>query len=265
MKTRTLNLSLGNPFSVAMSLLSLKAPQEIIPLFVLFVAVSAEWLSKWHEEIPYTLFEADFQIRKLLRFVERNTDYSLIVASSMGQAAVQESEKIENEVLITNVGRLMDFLGIRRDEWSPSLAMQPQVVVRCKSQASINLLKGVSKISVNSKFTEVKSIGDQHFKIQLGPNLANQESLSVKMNGETTDPELLGISLVHLQDAAGANAYHVPEGVLITYRHPVNADTETSKAGGWNKISTTDVAPSLLANFGVDRPSYMKSTDLFRF
>ena len=59
-----------------------------------------------------------------------------------------------------------------------------------------------------------------------------------------------------------ANAYHVPEGILMHYSPKSYMDL--SHIEKWKNISALDFAPSLLEKFSLDVPSYMSGdTKLF--
>ena len=55
------------------------------------------WASKWNGEIPFAMGEADLQIRDLMKFVESDQRYALVVVTSMGQAAVDLGD-LEDDV-----------------------------------------------------------------------------------------------------------------------------------------------------------------------
>ena len=73
---------------------------------------------------------------------------------------------------------------------------------------------------------------------------------------------MIGIENVHLQDASGSYAYHIPEGILMHY-NPTNFQKLTNNDDDWTTISALDFAPSILKKFSVDLPSYMINENLF--
>ena len=72
------------------------------------------WLKQWAGEIPHAVKVANFQLQKLIDHCNE-TDSELIVCSSMGQAAVENVEPLESEVLITNLKKLMSYIGLVSD------------------------------------------------------------------------------------------------------------------------------------------------------
>ena len=58
-------------------------------------------------------------------------------------------------------------------------------------------------------------MGQNILKIEIG--ISNQKELDVYFDQIKKNPLDFGLKLISLQDAAGANAYHVPEGILLVY------------------------------------------------
>ena len=216
------------------------------------LAFDDDWLGDWSGEIPFTMREADHQLGTLMSFVERNPDYMLCVATSMGQAAVQGKERVDRKVMIMGFKRLMESMDVPSDQWQKRPAMVPQYNVYVADKFQDSFLQNIGALKVNGRQIDVSGLGHGVFRINF--SLANQTSLDVEYKGHAVDPERFGLVNVDLQDAAGANAYHIPEGMLLTFdpaRQRGNQKRQT--------ISTLDVAPSILRNFGVDVPSYMQS------
>ena len=213
---------------------------------------TTEWKKKWMNEIPFTMHEANDQIQKLLNFVNKNKSYSLIVLSSMGQAAVDGSKMVDNEVIIENLNKFFKSLNLDRESWEKRPAMVPQYIVKIKDNNSKKkFLKNSSELTINNKNIKVTDMGENIFKIEIG--ISNQKDLLVYLNQSKKDPESFGLKLISLQDAAGANAYHIPEGILLVY------DPQNIKRNDYilDKISTLNIAPSILRNFSNNSPSYM--------
>ena len=170
----------------------------------------------------------------------------------MGQAAVDGSEMVDNEIIIEKLDNLMQFLGIEKNAWEKRPAMVPQYIVKIKDQNNrIKFLKNMSLLKINNKNLKTKHMGENIFKIEIGIN--NQKELEIYFNQIKKNPEDCGLKLISLQDAAGANAYHIPEGILIVYDpldYKMNKET-------LDKISTLNITPSILKNFSYSIPSYM--------
>ncbi|MDC0121847.1 hypothetical protein OAI29_08690 [Amylibacter sp.] len=213
-----------------------------------------EWLNSWRNEIPHSIRVADRQMWKLIALCNQNNS-RLVVTSSMGQAAVDGSELISSQVLISNVSKLFEFLGISRDEWEPRLSMAPRVVIRPKYETFKKKISMLENLTVNGAPISMQNLdtGDFCFNVFL----FNQKDLKVDFKGKSVDPSHVGIKNVDLQDAAGSNAYHIPEGILIDYNSQKKFIREIKR--NWQKISVLEVAPSILNYFGVKSLNHMQS------
>ncbi|GMG82719.1 hypothetical protein LNKW23_19320 [Paralimibaculum aggregatum] len=219
------------------------------------LAYDADWLQTWGGEIPFTIAEANHQLGRLMRFVEANPDHALIVASSMGQAAVEGREKDERELTLKSHARLAAALGLAPGEWSKERAMAPQFVFRLVPGAVERFVQGASTLTVNGRPQKVTRLDGDRVCIDIGVVNLEDDAIAVTLKGEAVDHRAIGLVNLSLQDAAGANAYHIPEGILLVYEPgagPAGAGDGTTRA-----LSTTEVAPAILANFGLARPGYM--------
>ena len=63
----------------------------------------------------------------------------------------------------------------------------------------------------------------------------------------------LGIKPVVIEDMTHSSAYHIPNGTLLIY-DPLDRGPKS----GYTQISTTEVAPTILQNYSLPIPSYMK-------
>jgi len=216
------------------------------------------WRKQWSGEIPHAVKVANYQLQKLLDHCDINGS-ELIVSSSMGQGAVTDVEPIEKQVLITNLKSLMSYLGLKSDDWEPKLSMAPRVILTPKSEAVKVGLSKLKNILINGQNINVfeTSTGD----IRLDISLIDQDSLSVYNDNIKIDPKQIGIDNVHLQDASGSYAYHIPEGILLHYKSSHNIEKQRNKT--WKPVSVLDFAPSLMKKFAKEIPSYMKKENLF--
>ena len=212
-----------------------------------------EWIRTWQNEIPHSVKIANAHLKRLISYAN-STKTRLVVASSMGQGAVDGAELINNQVLIHDISKLLSFCGINKNDWEPRLAMAPRVVVRPKSQDFFTQLEKLQNISVcGSKINvEIHSTGDVRFDIFL----FNVNTLEAYYKSQKLDPNQLGIRRVDLQDASGSNAYHIPEGLLIDY-NPTSRGSLPNLI--WEKLSVLEVAPSLLRYFGIPSRAYMQT------
>jgi hypothetical protein len=215
-----------------------------------------KWLKKWKSEIPHALKVTDFHLKNLIKFCDLN-NYELIIASSMGQAAVKNVKPISKQVLITDIQKLLRYIKISDFDWEKRLSMAPRVVIKPKSKDIIKKLKRLSDISINEKKISyfITSSGD----IRLDIDLTDINKLIVKDNNKIISNYDIGVNLVNLQDSSGAYAYHVPEGILVHYQPGKKCKIKTKNI--WKKISVLDFAPSLIKSFKGTIPQHMSGNE----
>ena len=219
-----------------------------------------DWLLRWSEEIPHAVKIANYQIWELIKFCLK-TKQRLVVASSMGQAAVSKVQKIDRNIFISDVQKLLEFISIPKESWDLRMSMAPQVVIKPKTEQILEEIEKLHNITINGKAikTFITSTGD----IRIETAQSSDETLYVCYNGKQIDHNQVGLKNVHLQDAAGAYAYHIPQGVLMDF-NPSKSRSE-KYMNVWTDVNVLDVAPSILKYFGVNKPSYMSGdTGLFQ-
>ncbi|WP_209349132.1 alkaline phosphatase family protein [Pontixanthobacter sp. CEM42] len=217
-----------------------------------------EWSQQWGGEIPFAIKEADSQIRRLMDFCDKHSEYQLVVTSSMGQAAVDDRKPVNTAVTISSLSNLMSSLGLSDDEWSRRPSMAPQYNVLVADSARDRLKQKLGALNINGHHIVVDELGSGILRLEL--KAENLEALEVDFEGERIDPAAFGLKNLELQDAAGANAYHIPDGIMLIYDPAKLADNESFEE---HRISTVEVAPSILKTFDIERPNYMASAQAF--
>lgn len=211
------------------------------------------WASNWNGEIPFAMSEADAQIRDLMNFVESDQRYSLVVVTSMGQAAVNEvTSLMRTQLNFSDLRQFMRLLGIPDDQWRRERAMIPIYMVTLSPGYVDKFIDGLRHVRVNDEPISFKSRGDGVFNVGLGqPNL-NTKAIRVTYRENPVALAEAGMTNLNIQDDASANAYHIPQGSLIYYN-----PSARSMEGGRRSASTLEFAPAVLRNFGIECPSYM--------
>ncbi|APE27891.1 hypothetical protein [Aurantiacibacter gangjinensis] len=213
-----------------------------------------EWTKQWGGEIPFAMKEANDQIARLLDLCDRTGEFQLVVTTSMGQEAVEERAPVTSAVTISNMARLMDGLGLSREDWERRPSMAPQYNVHVKDGAKQQLIQRLGGLDISGHHIDVQDLGNNILRLEL--KAENLETLDVQLQGDAVDAESIGITNMHLQDAAGANAYHIPQGLMLIYDPQDRATRPDFESHG---ISTREIAPSILQAFNVERPGYMSA------
>ena len=213
-----------------------------------------EWLERWKLEIPHAVKVSNYQIDKLLKYCD-STNSELVVCSSMGQGAVKDIRKINKQVLITNIKKLLRFLNIPDEDWEPRLSMAPRIVVKPRTDKFYESLKLLDKININGK--KIKYLKTSTDEIRFDIGLDNIDKLVIEYNGQIISSKNIGIENINLQDASGSYAYHIPQGILLHYK-PTQIQKLDNGHENWAQISALDFCPSIISKFDGTIPSYMK-------
>lgn len=211
-----------------------------------------DWVDTYRHEITWTMTKFDAMLARLARFVERNADYALWIATSMGQAATEASE-VQTQVYLQDVDQFMRCLGFSSADWEARPAMLPRVIVALKSGRADAFADQLRTIQIGDRGPlPWKRLGADVFRIHPGA-LQNVRDEVCTLAGRRVPFAELGFANVAIEDSTGQSAYHIPNGALL-----IHAPHQPRRDNGRVEISTLDVAPMLLANFGVTPPSYMR-------
>lgn len=176
----------------------------------------------------------DHQLGRLMRHVDAQGDHVLVVAASMGQAAIPYRNIAETYVL-DDTSRLLDALQIGPGE--KNLTMYPMNTVDFGSQEAAaragEILATVSAKGerlLNGIRVEGRSVS---FSVRLefdGSDLARDVTYRTEPGGPVHEATIdrLGISTSH-RLGGGNTAYHVPEGIFVTYGPGVEPDDSRAR------------------------------------
>lgn len=216
--------------------------------------MDGEWTQKFAGEIDYSMGEADRMLQDLLAFVDANPDYVLLVASSMGQAAVDEAERrVATQVLIRDPGKFMRGLGIESG-WERRRTMEPAYTFLFDQPAAAReAFEKVRRLRIAGREVDTQLVDERTVEIAFGHANIAEEDFIVLSGNETRDPAEFGLVNERIEDEVGSAAYHVPEGSLLAY------DPRSRGRGGRvpGTVPTTRIAPTLLELLDVERPAYM--------
>jgi hypothetical protein len=213
------------------------------------------WHATYAGEIDFTMREADRQISTLASFVDRNPEYALVIVSSMGQAAVDASTVVHHQLYITDIGRFMRALGVGDGDWSKHRAMLPRYIFRISPALVERFRQSVATLKVNGAPVQVVELGSDIFQIKLGHENLEDKNTIVELRDQVRTLPDLGLANVAIQDESGSYAYHIPDGIMLVY----NPSEPKGRGVFGGEISTREIAPTMLANFNVQRPGYMKA------
>jgi hypothetical protein len=228
--------------------------------------LDAEWIANYQGEILFAMDKLDTMVAKLKTFVDRHPEYTLVAASSMGQAAIP-AEKTFEFLTITDLPKFMSALGVGADQWQARPAMVPCVCAVVSDATRTRVLDGLAGMSIGGQnvrrdkrpvapasFDEREN-GFFQFFIQFDNYKGPDE---VTINSRRMALAEAGLGKMAHEDGVNCTAQHVPEGSLLVYR----ADAPDSGHRAGTRISTLEVAPAICDLFGVPRPAYMHGPGL---
>jgi hypothetical protein len=215
---------------------------------------SDEWVRRFAGEVDYVMAEADQMLGDLLAFADRNPDYIVLVASSMGQAAVDEAARqISTEVLLRDMSKFLRAIGVD-GAWQRRRTMEPTYTLAFDDEATADAcLEALSKVKIAGQPIEHRRLDAQGIEIVLGQSNLRDDDVTVTIGNRAVPPEEAGIANVPIEDEVGAAAYHIPEGMLLAY----DPRSEWGRSMQDEPISTMRIAPTLLELQGVRPPAYM--------
>lgn len=214
---------------------------------------SDEWIRTYRHEIDWTMKMADRMFARLVAFADRNPQYQVWVATSMGQAATV-AKAVETQLYIQDVARFMSALGFSPSDWSSRPAMLPQTNLVVTPGLGARMREALQAIRIRGSAVGFRERESGFFAIDMGQTDIDESRDRVSFRGEDLPFADFGMVNVEIQDKSGCTAYHIPEGCLFVY-DPRDRSAKLDRP----TIATTEIAPSILRNFGAPVPSYMPS------
>ena len=211
-----------------------------------------EWVETYNGEIIYTMKKADEMIGRLVNFIEKNPEYSLWVLSSMGQQAV-EAKEIYTDLFVTNAKKFMDNFELGSGYYELKPSMVPQFNVQIHVDKRKEFEDKLATLRINGQQVQSRQKAEGFYSLDIGlPNL-DESKIKIELMGQLIPLEHSGMENVKIQDRCGATAYHIPQGSFIIY-----APARGLNGNDVASVSTTDIAPTILKNFNIAVPDYMK-------
>lgn len=229
---------------------------------------SHDWLDTYHHEIDWTMGRFDQMLDRILQFLAKEPDYELWVASSMGQAATTAEKPAKFQTYLFDPNQFMRYFGFRQDDYLIKPAMAPRHIIKIKDKRRYVefaertcdiVVAHVDKHSLapgENCTVKVKNLENGVFMIR-APVIQNHSGEMLRVDGVDVRFSDLGFSNNKINDQTAQTAYHIPEGSLLIY----SPACDYSQLG-CQSISSIDIAPSILQNFGVKKPGYMKQASI---
>lgn len=162
----------------------------------------------------FALGVLDDILAEVLGWAVDNPELVVILASSMGQDAVHRPNHEGVELVVEDLALLMAHTGIPREDYSPLLAMVPQIAVEIrdgdKRARARRVLEGAC-CSEAMRFIRVQEIGSSLSITVHTPKLEEMSGDTFFLNDAPVAWRDAGI---RKQDIEPGTGYHIPEGSL---------------------------------------------------
>jgi Type I phosphodiesterase / nucleotide pyrophosphatase len=227
------------------------------------------WIQKYRGEISFAMDKCDVMLGHLATFIDENPEYSLMVASSMGQAAIRAVQTYRF-LTIVDMSRFMASLGVPSAGWEIRPAMVPCSCVVVREEYRDIFVSNIDTLVIDGETIkrDRRPVGHLSYDerdrgffqifIQFD-SYAGPDTVSVAR--KSIDLADLGLGFMEHEDGVNCTAQHVPEGSLWLYAKGVKG----AGSGSRSAVSTLDVAPSILSFFGLEKPGYMRGDSSIGF
>jgi len=202
----------------------------------------------------------DLHLATILNWAENQPDITVVVASSMGQGAI-DKENVDETFVLDDPLRLGRLLGFDAEVGS---AMYPRTSYMLEdAQGAVAATEAVSSIQSSGTplFEDARIVGRSFsFAIDQGAWERTQNRTVTYTRVDATDARGdvadLGVT-IRRRMGGGNTAYHTPEGIFLVWGTRITPDSSRGP------VSLLDAAPSILQALNVAIPaSYQGSTSI---
>jgi hypothetical protein len=129
--------------------------------------------------------KCDRLFSRLVKFVDRNPEYTLWIASSMGQDATT-AWVVKTQLYLTNIDKFMSVLEIPNHAWTQHPTMFPEVGLIIQAEWIEQFHKKIIQFSIEGKAIKFAEKADGFFALFFGHvNLLEKEIDCAEIAGKT--------------------------------------------------------------------------------
>ncbi len=175
---------------------------------------SMEWKKLYKDEIFYAMKITHHIIKRLVRYANGRPDCEVWICSSMGQAPVQGYEAISSQLLMNDARKFLRALGVDPSKYQQKPTMMPRITFEADSTEEI------AKLSYRLESLYIDGVRCEQMSSDKTLSLRfmkwNNEPL-IKLDRTCMSLLDMGMRMVPIEDNSGTSAYHVANGILLTY------------------------------------------------
>ena len=132
--------------------------------------------------------------------------------------------------------------------------MMPQTNVIVASAKITPFRKALQSLRVDGAPVNFREAENGFFSIDLGQEGFLTKPPVADFGGRTVLFKEIGMTPVEIEDQTHSSAYHIPNGTLLIYD-----PAQPGPKAGFTQISTVEIAPTILSNYSIALPPYMKN------
>lgn len=212
------------------------------------------WVDKYRNEIEFAMSKLDSIVARLAQYVDAHPEYMLVVATSMGQAAIPASH-VKEFLTITNVQAFMAAFHLQPQDVEERPAMVPDFSFKVTSSKADEFERALRSLAVGGKRAGIHRNND-FFHVSVYDERPGLKA--AEFQGKSLALAELGLGYHIHEDEVACTAQHIPEGTLLVYSPHSDAKPSTQRSD----VSALDFAPSVLRHFALESPAYMRRADL---
>ena len=209
------------------------------------------WRDTYIDEIDAAMVVADGMLARILKSIEAS-DTTLLILGSMGQAAI-EHEPTFNQLIIKDVPKFMEMVGMFSGDYEQRPGMEPEYVLSFKTPALLDQFeKACAGVDINGETPEIKRANATECSL-----LVDQYNVgfdSVRVGPRLVELEMSGLKIEKIHDIAGSTAQHTAEGMamVVSPTHDLSYLNDHTEA-----VDLCSVTAAILESIDVPVPEYM--------
>lgn len=165
----------------------------------------------------FALTVLDEMIKDVFKWTEKNANIAVIFASSMGQGPIHRDYHEGIELHITNVDALLAAAGLTKEDYTPLLAMVPQVAADIGSdEKRVRTAEWLSRCvtAENTQLFKVQIVGTSISITVLLPTRAEISAGYALFQSQAFQFNNIGLAAREVEAGTG---YHIPEGTMAVF------------------------------------------------